>query len=82
MAIELISEAMAAGARRNKACEILGITLRTLQRWESSTGGDQRCGPTEGPKNALSAAERALVVAVATSKTFQDFPHRPRLCQF
>ena len=50
MAIELISKAVAAGARRSKACEILEITLRTLQRWESSRGGDQRRGPTEGPK--------------------------------
>ena len=74
MAIELISEAVAAGARRSKACEILGITLRTLQRWEGSGSGDQRRGPTEGPKNALSAAERALVVAVATCKIFQDLP--------
>ena len=74
MAIELISEAVAAGARRSKACEILGITLRTLQRWEGSGSGDQRRGPTEGPKNALSAAERAPVVAVATCKAFQDLP--------
>ena len=74
MAIELIKEAVAAGARRSKACEILEITLRTLQRWEGSGGGDQRRGPTGGPKNALSAAERALVIAVATSKTYQDLP--------
>ncbi len=74
MAIELIKEAVAAGARRSKACEIMGITLRTLQRWEDSGGGDQRRGPVGGPKNALSAAERALVVAVATSRTFRDLP--------
>ena len=31
MAIELIEEAVAGGARRIKACEILKISLRTLQ---------------------------------------------------
>ena len=75
MAIELIKEAVTAGARRSKACEILEITLRTLQRWESSGGGgDQRRGPIGGPENALSAAERALVVAVATSMMYRDLP--------
>ena len=74
MAIELIKEAVTAGARRSKACEILEITLRTLQRWEGAGGGDQRRGPAGGPENALSDAERALVVAVATSKTYRDLP--------
>lgn len=47
MAIELIKEAVAAGARRSKACEILNISLRTLQRWENAGGdGDQRRGPS------------------------------------
>ncbi len=72
MAIELIKEAVAAGARRWKACEILEITLRTLQRWESSGGGDQRRGPSKGPENALSDAERALIFAVVNSKMFRD----------
>lgn len=71
--MELIKEATEAGARRCKACEILGISLRTFQRWESMRGGgDRRKGPRNGPVNALSEAERALVVAVATSKLFCD----------
>jgi transposase InsO family protein len=74
MAIELIKEAVEAGARRSKACEILEISLRTLQRWEGRGGCDQRKGPVNGPENALSEAERALIVAVATSKTFRDLP--------
>ena len=75
MAIELIEEAVTGGARRIKACKILNISLRTLQRWKSSGGrGDRRHGPTGGPKNALTDAERALVVAVANSKMFRDLP--------
>lgn len=34
MAIQLIDEAVSAGARQFKACDILGISSRTLQRWK------------------------------------------------
>jgi transposase InsO family protein len=73
--LELIGEAVAGGARRVRACNLVGISLRTLQRWESQDGsGDQRGGALNGPKNALSEAERALVVAVATSPMYRDLP--------
>ena len=32
-AVELIDEAVTAGARQRKACEILEISVRTYQRW-------------------------------------------------
>ena len=49
--------------------------MRTLQRWEASAGGeDCRRGPRSRPENALSEAERALVVAVATSPSMRDLP--------
>ncbi|KXW57028.1 hypothetical protein FEMY_24550 [Ferrovum myxofaciens] len=32
--MKLIDETVEAGARRHKACEILGLSLRTLQRWQ------------------------------------------------
>ena len=72
LAVELIGEAVANGARRWRACGILGISLRTLQRWESSDGGDQRRGPTAEPENALSEAERDFIVAVVSSKRFRN----------
>jgi putative transposase len=71
----LVAEAVLSGARRVAACRILGISLRTLQRWEGDKDrGDQRQGPRSGPQNALSEAERALVVAVANSPVFRDLP--------
>ena len=73
MAIELIGEAVSSGARRFMACDVLDISIRTLQRWERSPGsGDRRAGPGSKPKNALSDAERALVVDVATSPKYRD----------
>lgn len=37
MAIDLVAEAIAAGARRFKVCAVLGIDARTLQRWPGDT---------------------------------------------
>ena len=63
-------EAVESGARRHKACDILGISVRTLQRWPEKE--DQRAGPNSRPGNSLSEAEKMLVVAVATSPCFRD----------
>ncbi len=37
-ALELDEEAIAQGARREKACELLGISARTYQRWTREGG--------------------------------------------
>jgi transposase InsO family protein len=71
--MELVMEAVKNGARRHKACEILGISVRTLQRWEEKPEeGDRRVGPKSKPANSLSEAEKDLVVAVANSPWFRD----------
>ena len=73
MCIELVNEAVEAGARRYKACDILGISVRTLQRWEKEPKSeDQRQGPKSKPENSLSEAEKQLIIAVATSSVFRD----------
>ncbi len=42
-AIALIEEAVAAGARKARACEALGLSVRTVQRWSSDSGvGEDR----------------------------------------
>ena len=69
----MVAEAVEGGARRHKACEILEISVRTLQRWEREPDkGDQRAGPKSKPGNSLSEAEKMLVVAVASSPCFRD----------
>jgi len=55
------------------ACRVLGISVRTLQRWEKGPQrGDRRQGPKSKPKNRLSEAEKMLIIAVATSPQFRD----------
>ncbi len=56
--MELIDEAVAAGARRERACEELGVSVRTVQRW-SHCAQDGRPGAVRAaPSNKLSDAER------------------------
>lgn len=70
-AIELIREAVSHRARRKRACEVLDISLRTLQRWEAAeTLEDGRKGPREGPANALSEEEKMQIIAMASSREY------------
>lgn len=74
-AMKLIDQAVKDGARRNKACEILGISVRTLQRWDQRDGGeDRRRGPLNGPANRLSDDERQQIISTATQEEFQNLP--------
>jgi len=69
----LVTEAVESGARRSKACDILGISQRTLQRWKKKPEKeDQRQGPKNKPKNSLSEEEKMLIIAVSTSPRFKD----------
>jgi putative transposase len=58
----MIFDAVRDGARKPPACGILGISVRTLQRW-SRCGEDQRKHRVQRPSNALSNAERRAVLA-------------------
>ena len=72
-AIELVEQSVNDGARRAKACELLGISVRTLYRWNAGTElADQRRGPKGKPQNALSDQEKGLITAVANSPAFRD----------
>ena len=66
------------GARLHLACQIVGIDLRTLQRWKASDGlvqGDGRPLVVRAtPAHALSPAERAAVLSAANQPRFADVP--------
>ena len=73
-----IEAAHSAGARLQPACEIVGIDVRTLQRWKARQGltaGDgrpQAVRPT--PSHALSTAERAALLTIANEPRFASVP--------
>ncbi len=83
MTLELIDEAVAAGARRRQACELVGLDRRTEQRWRARGGGiDRRANRTSSPRNKLSETERARVLETANRPAFRNLSPKqivPRL---
>tara|TARA_R110002095_G_scaffold664_4_gene3153 strand:- start:1140 stop:1610 length:471 start_codon:yes stop_codon:yes gene_type:complete len=76
-AIELINEAVSAGAPKEKACQALELTIRTVQRW---TEGDELkvdCRPTAArpePANKLSDAERQALLDLSNQAEYASLP--------
>lgn len=71
----LIDDATQAGARQQQACQIMGISKRTIQRWQAGIHGmDQRSVTHNAPAHKLSAEERHAVLAVANSLEFSHLP--------
>jgi putative transposase len=81
--LALVDEAVAAGARREQACEVLGLAERSLQRWRvTGIRDDGRAGPHTRAANAFTPAERAKVLEVVNSPEYRDLPPKqvvPRL---
>jgi putative transposase len=70
-----LREAQATGARLHAACEGIGISARTVERWKGQPGGDdRRCGPRHRPRNALTLAEEAHLLAVMTNARYGHIP--------
>jgi len=74
--IALVDEASSAGARKHKACELLGISLRTLERWKKAGDdlGDRRQTSKRSPSNKLTQAEKQTILTLANSEKYCDFP--------
>ncbi|MCP3913929.1 MAG: IS3 family transposase [bacterium] len=73
MILGLIDEAVASGARQSRACDVIGLAPRTLQRWRAQgIGDDGRAGPKHPPQNKLSAKERARVLEIANTAQHRD----------
>lgn len=71
----LIEEACKAGARKNKACELLSVSIRTLERWSVEDGlEDKRKTAARTPANKLTPMERQKIIAVANSPEYCDLP--------
>ena len=74
--VHWVEEANTAGARAHKACELLGIASRTLQRWRRKDEllEDARRTRCHVPANKLSDAEREQIIAVANRDEFAHLP--------
>jgi len=74
MIMQLIDEAVESGARLVRACDTLGLTLRTVQRWrqQGDRGFDRRLGPKTSPRNKLSPTERKAVLDAANRPEHRD----------
>ena len=73
----LIQEAKTAGAKEEKACAELGISLRTLQRWRQENGPkeDQRpIVPRPIPSNKLTREEIDEILEIANQEEFCSLP--------
>lgn len=76
-ACALINEAVGSGARRQRACAEIGITLRTLERWvaQGVVRADRRpVAVRPVPANKLSTEERAEVLRVVNAPRFASLP--------
>lgn len=71
--MELITEAVNAGARKGRVCKLLGLSIRTLQRWlDEGVGADKRAGPHSEPPSKLTLEERQKVIDLACSPRFRN----------
>ncbi len=74
---------MASGSRLDRACETVGLSERTLQRWRQQGGGeDARRGPRREPANKLKPSERKQILKIANSPENKDLSPKqivPRL---
>lgn len=76
-AIKLITQAKVQGARTSKACQELGISTRTYQRW-SKQGSETKDKRPERvyvkPKNKLSKTEKEKIIKICNKNEYADLP--------
>lgn len=69
----MVAEAIVAGARQERACEVISLSERTLQRWQNDQAEgacDRRPARLQTPKNRLDELERRRLLAIANSPEF------------
>ena len=76
LVVTLLSDAKLAGARQQTACAVLGLSVRTIQRWQAGgeVSPDQRLTRCVEPANKLSQVERRAILERANSAEFGHLP--------
>ena len=77
--VTLINEAVSNGARKTRACEVIGITIRTLQRWINEKTGSihsdrRKLANRPAPHNKLTTEEQQRILVVCNSPEFANLP--------
>lgn len=69
-----VNSALAAGARLDRACAIIGLSSRTLQRWikPETIQIDQRTTRVYAPSNKLTEAEKEKIIAITLHEDFKN----------
>lgn len=73
MILGLVDEAVAAGARQAEACALLGLDVRTVERWRTQAiGEDRRSGPRTPAANRLSPAEEQEILQIVNRPEYRN----------
>ncbi|WP_395854164.1 IS3 family transposase [Cystobacter fuscus] len=73
----LVDQAMADGARLASTCRLLGISVRTVQRWRKpALAEDRRLAARRRPANRLTDQERGWVLELMQSPVFAGLTPR------
>ena len=73
--IDLIQPATQAGSRLDKACDVIGISVRTIQRWgNNATEVDARVESYHCPANQLSEQEQQTILDICSSAQYGHPP--------
>jgi putative transposase len=75
--MKLIADAVQNGARRYRACNELGLSLRTVQRWRHADCDGRQLAQRAAPANKLSDTERQAVLDAANQAGYASLtPHQ------
>jgi len=73
--IRLVEAACAAGARQSRACESVGISAKTYQRWcRPNNPRDGRLDAKHEPGNKLTELECQRLITLANEPEYTDLP--------
>ena len=73
--IGYVEQARASGARQSRACQAIGISAKTFQRWvKPDNQQDGRLEARHAPKNKLTEFEYQRIIQVANEPAYADLP--------
>ena len=70
--IKHINEAVTGGAREKEACKIIGLTMRSIQRWKKNPDGDKRPDFKRISSRALTDEEKEKVIKICNKNEYKD----------